>query len=282
MVKVLNWIRRFCSAFVRVSHLVVRPLAVLSLIWFATAAQSSVQTPLPFPPDTSTGRLIVLPGIHNTLIHLDGFMEMARASLPGFDIERRKWGITFLGIRNLRATDHNVSFARNLAAEIAQWRRENPDELLYLMGYSGGGGVASLVLAELPSDVRIDRAILIAPAISVDFPIVEHAAEHVTEFVINFASRKDIQVGLGTRLFGTIDRKYEYAAGFGGFDTESDRLLQWRWTEADQQIGHYGNHVAYLGRRWQRDFLLPVLNPSMSRAALDRLWRERRAAFDTQ
>jgi pimeloyl-ACP methyl ester carboxylesterase len=254
----------------------MRALAILALAWFAAAARSSVQTPQPFPPDASQGRMIVLPGIHNTLFHLDGFIDMARAALPNFEIDRRKWGITFFGIGNLRASERNIAFAQALAEDISRWRSENPDQLLYLMGYSGGGGVASLVLEALPDGVSIDRLILIAPAISTDFPIDRHAREHVAEFVVNFASVKDMQVGLGTRLFGTIDRKYEYAAGYDGFSVMSEQLAQWHWHEADHQIGHYGNHVAYLGRRWQRDFLVPALDPSLSRDRLERYWQARR------
>ncbi len=274
--RALSPLRRFFRAFLRVSHGVMRVLAVAALAWFATAARSSVQTPQPFPPDDAQGRIIVLPGIHNTLFHLNGFIDMARVSLPNFEIDMRKWGVTFLGIRNLRAAEDNNAFARDLADDISRWRRQNPNELLYLIGYSGGGGVASLVLQELPDGVVIDRLILIAPAISAEFPIDQHAREHVLEFVVNFASVKDMQVGLGTRLFGTIDRKYEYAAGFSGFSDVSDQLAQWHWRADDHQIGHYGNHVAYLGRRWQRDFLVPALDPSISRARLEKYWRERR------
>lgn len=220
--------------------------------------------------------MIVLPGIHNTLFHLDGFIDMARVSLPNFRIDRRKWGRTFLGIRNLRAEQENIEAARNLAGDIVRWRREHPDRLLYLMGYSGGGGVASLVLAELPDGITIDRLILIAPAISAEYPIEHYAKEHIRDFVVNFASEKDMQVGLGTRIFGTIDRKYEYAAGYAGFAASFAKLAQWHWRRQDRQFGHRGNHVAYLGRRWQRDFLLPAIDPSISRAELERLWQERR------
>ena len=280
--RALSPIRRCFRAFLRVSHVLMRVLAVVALAWFATAARSSMDTPPPFPPDAAHGRMIVLPGIHNTLFHLNGFFDMARVALPNFEIDRRKWGLTFFGIRNLRAAENNEAFARALADEIAQWRRQNPDRLLYLLGYSGGGGVASLVLEQLPEGVSIDRVILIAPAISADFPIDRHAREHVAEFVVNFASVKDLQVGLGTKLFGTIDRKYEYAAGFDGFSVSSEQLAQWHWSTADHQIGHYGNHVAYLGRRWQREYLLPALDPSVSRARLEQYWHERRGSTVSQ
>ena len=270
---------RIFATLVRLIHPLIRIVAVLSLAWITVAAQSSAETPQPFSPVETAGRIIVLPGIHNTLFHLNGFLDMTRASLPNFEIDRRKWGITFLGIRNLRAEQDNIEFAQAVATDIAQWRSAHPDELLYLIGYSGGGGVAALVLSELPPGVEIDRLILIAPAISADFPIEQHAQEHVREFATNFASRRDLQVGLGTRLFGTIDRKYENAAGYDGFTAESEKLAQWYWDETDRKSGHRGNHVAYLSRRWQRDFLLPALNPLISRAELEQLWRVRRAEF---
>lgn len=248
------------------------------LAWFAFAAGSSQVVEPPFEPNDGRGRLIVLPGIHNTLFHLNGFLEMARLGLPNFVIDRRKWGLPLLGIRNLRAANDNRAFAQRVAADIAAEYRANPQVPIYLMGYSGGGGVAALILEELPEDVTIDRVLLIAPAISAEFAIDRYAAESVSDFVVNFASRKDLQVGLGTHLFGTIDRKYEYSAGYEGFQASSDKLAQWHWRKADRSFGHFGNHISYLGRRWQREFLLPAIDPRQTRAGLERLWQERRAA----
>jgi len=249
----------------------------MAFVWLAYAGGSSHVVQPPFERSDVSGTLILLPGIHNTLFHLNGFVEMVRLGLPNFVVDRRKWGLPFLGIRNLRAAADNRAFARTVAADIAVLRRTQPNAPIYLMGYSGGGGVASLVLEELPDDVALDRLLLIAPAISADFEIDMHAAEHVREFVVNFASRKDLQVGLGTRLFGTIDRKNEYSAGYDGFDVRSEKLGQWHWRETDRRFGHLGNHISYLGRRWQREFLLPAIDPRVTLNALERLWQERRA-----
>lgn len=248
-----------------------------ALLWLAFAAGSYQVVQPPFEPNAASGRLIVLPGIHNTLFHLNGFTEMVRLGLPNFAIDRRRWGLPFFGIRNLRAAQDNRAFAQALASDITALRRTQPEAAIYLMGYSGGGGIAALVLEALPDDVVIDRLLLIAPAISAEFDIDRHAAGNVREFVANFASVKDLQVGWGTRTFGTIDRKYEYSAGYGGFDAHSDKLAQWHWRESDRRFGHFGNHISYLGRRWQREFLLPAIDPTQTRAALDLLWLERRA-----
>ena len=268
------------TALMTAARLAFKALSIVLLGWFAGAAGSYHDVAAPFARSAADGRIIVLPGIHNTLFHLDGFVQMTRLGLPQFSIDMRRWGTPFFGILNLRASDHNREVAQSIASDIAAWRRENPDALLYLMGYSGGGGVVSLVLEELPDGVVIDRLLLIAPAISRGFDIERHARDHVREFVVNFASEKDLQVGLGTRWFGTIDRRYEYAAGYDGFTTEFPALAQWHWREGDRSFGHRGNHIAYLSRRWQRRFLLPALDPDLSREQLEALWRQRREAYD--
>jgi hypothetical protein len=94
----------------------------------------------------------------------------------------------------------------------------------------------------------------------------------VREFVVNYSSERDLQVGWGTDTFGTIDRKHTVSAGAVGFDTADERLLEYRWSAADEPFGHLGNHVAYLGRRWQAAKLLPALDPSVDSGALRARW----------
>lgn len=226
----------------------------------------------PAEPSSAAGRLLILPGVGNTRFHLAGFVEATREQLPNFDVDVRPWGVPFLTIHNLRAHARNMATAGEIAAEIAEWRRAHPDEPFYLVGYSGGGGMATLITAALPSGVRIDRLILVAPAISPDFPIVESVLPHVSEFAANFASDRDLQVGWGTTRFGTIDRKQTASAGAVGFDESNERLLEYQWRPAEVAYGHYGNHLSYLNRRWQDAKLLPVIDPAITADDVRALW----------
>ena len=221
------------------------------------------QAAVPVPADT-TGRLIVLPGVGNTKYHLAPFVERATRQLPGFEIDFRPWGVPFLIIRNIQAEARNAETARQMAREISDWRRAHPDELLYLFGYSGGGGLATLIVSELPDDVTVDRLVLMAPAISPDYPIGERVLSKVKEFAVNYASTYDVQVGWGTRNFGTIDRVDTNGAGAVGFDAKHPDLLQWHWRESYRALGHRGNHRSYLAGRWQYEFLLPAIDPRLS------------------
>ncbi len=225
--------------------------------------------------DRPSGRILVLPGVYNTRFQLAGFVKRAEERLPGFDVEVRRWGTPLLALKNLRAHERNVATAADLAAEIAEWRAAHPDEPFYLVGYSGGGGMAVLVAAALPDGVAIDRLILIAPAISPDYPLEREVLPKVREFVANYASERDLQVGWGTRTFGTIDREHVDSAGAVGFAIDDPKIAQWYWSPADRAFGHRGNHVAYLGRRWQAAALLPALDPDATAETLIHAWRNR-------
>lgn len=259
------------------SRSILRALALLLVCAVATAASGPVRqfdcgAQRAVVPSQAEGRLLILPGVGNTRFHLAGFVAAAEAQLPRFDVEVRTWGVPFMTIHNLRAHERNVATAEAIAAEIAEWRRAHPDAPFYLVGYSGGGGMATLITAALPDDVAIDRLVLVAPAISPDYPLEAEVLPHVREYVVNYASERDLQVGWGTRTFGTIDRKNTDSAGAIGFAEANERLLEYRWSTADEPFGHSGNHLAYLSGRWQAAKLLPVLDPSVGPEALRAQW----------
>jgi pimeloyl-ACP methyl ester carboxylesterase len=220
------------------------------------------------------GRVLIMPGVGNTQFHLAGFVERLRQQLPNFEVEVRPWGAPFRMIENLQAEERNFSTAAEVAADLAAWRRAHPDEKLYVVGYSGGGGMVTLVTSALPDGVAIDRLILVAPAISPDYPLEERVLPHVNEFVANFASALDLQVGWGTRAFGTIDRKNTVSAGAVGFELADPKLLQHIWSADDIPFGHLGNHLSYLNGRWQRAKLLPALDPSLSLDQVRARWAQ--------
>ena len=125
------------------------------------------------------GRLIVLPGIRNTKFHLSDLVRASGRLLPGFSVEIQRWGVPLLGLYNLSAVERNESTAQGIASDIASWRRTHRNEKIYLIGYSGGGGMAAMVLRALPYDVSVDRLILVAPAISRSFAIETTMLQHV-------------------------------------------------------------------------------------------------------
>jgi pimeloyl-ACP methyl ester carboxylesterase len=256
---------------------VLRALALLLVCAVATASDAPARrwdcgAAEPAAPSQVEGRLLILPGVGNTRFHLADFVATAERQLPRFEVDVRTWGVPFMTIHNLRAHERNVATAEKIAADIADWRRANPGVPFYLVGYSGGGGMATLVTAALPEDISIDRLVLVAPAISPDYPLANDVLPQVREYVVNYASERDLQVGWGTRTFGTIDRKKTASAGAIGFASSHERLLEYRWSSADEPFGHAGNHLAYLNARWQAAKLLPALDPSVDADSLRARW----------
>ena len=213
-----------------------------------------------------------MPGVFNARWHLKPLAHLIRRHLPGVDVEIRSWGTPFRPLKNLSAERRNVRIAGDIAHALTGWRLERPTELLEVVGFSGGGGLATLVASALPVSVSIDRLILVAPAIGPGYPVIEAVVPHVREFVAVFASRADCQVGWGTRVFGTIDRKRTPSAGAVGFDAVHPKVLQWQWSPAALRQGHFGNHLSYLRPRWQRATLWPAIDPAVDAKALTARW----------
>jgi pimeloyl-ACP methyl ester carboxylesterase len=218
------------------------------------------------------GHVLALPGIFNTRFQLAPLVRSIERRLPCFDVEIGRWGVPLRGLHNLTAFERNLQTAARIAADLAARRLRQPRAPLYLMGFSGGGGMATLVTAALPAGLLIDRLILVAPAISPRFPILTAVLPRVREFVACYASKRDLQVGLGTEVFGTLDRERTKSAGAVGFEVVHPKLLQWHWSPPARRDGHYGNHLSYLCARWQERALSPAFDPAVDVASLRALW----------
>jgi pimeloyl-ACP methyl ester carboxylesterase len=218
------------------------------------------------------GRILVLPGVYNTRLPFTPLARFLGERLPNLHVDIRPWGTPLRPFHNLAARARNLATAERIAREVARWRVEHAGELLYVIGFSGGGGLATLVAAALPTSITIDRLILVAPAISPNVGVVATVLPHVREFIAVFTSARDLQVGWGTRVFGTIDRVRTASAGAIGFPESHPRLLQWSWSSAALGQGHHGNHLSYLRPRWQRTTLWPAIDPATHADALRAQW----------
>ena len=257
---------------------VVKALALLLLCAAAIAADGPAQRwdcgPAPeAAPSQAQGRLLILPGVGNTRFHLAGFVAAAEAQLPRFDVEVRPWGVPFMTIHNLRAHERNTATAAAIAAEIATWRRANPDAPFYLVGYSGGGGMATLVTAALARrrrhrSARARRARDLT-GLSARRPTSCRTCASTSS--TTRASAICRSGGARARSARSIART-RASAGAIGFAAAHERLLEYHWSAADAPFGHAGNHLAYLSGRWQAAKLLPALDPLVGAEALRARW----------
>ena len=181
------------------------------------------------------------------------------------------WSIGPLGlwVTDLVARRRNRKRARELAEVIATYRARRPDRPVVLIGHSGGGGLAAWVLEALPAGCQVDRAILLAPALAPHYNL-SRALRGVRENLYVGYSWADFGLmGLGTSLFGSIDRHHGPCAGLVGFRLTGDlepaeraayaRVRQIGWGRRLMRYGHFGDHTGWTNTRFAREFLAPVV-----------------------
>jgi pimeloyl-ACP methyl ester carboxylesterase len=207
--------------------------------------------------------IFILPGVANTTLQMTGLCSVLAEANPRARIEVRPWGQPWRSIHNLQNFPENLETAARFAEELAQLRQAHPHRRLDVVGYSGGAGMALFTVAALPEETHIDRLVLLAAAISPAYQVDSQVLPHITDFVVNFRSPLDVQVGWGTKRFGTMDRHLCYSAGRSGFDVADPRLLEVPWTLPMVIHGHFGNHWSYLHPLWQRRFVAPALNQQL-------------------
>jgi len=220
------------------------------------------------------GKIILLPGISNQNRELRPLADALKAKRPDVAVDAIRWGPPLQLLDNLTDIDANRAVAQQLADEIAAYRRDNPGSFFEIVGFSGGGGLAALIVDALPEGVMIDRLVLVAAAISPEFPVGARLAPHVREVIVNFYSPLDQTVNVGTTLFGTIDRVHTASAGHTGFDIDDPKLVQVRWEPEMIWSGHLGSHVYYQSEAWQRKYLLPWVDPAAPISIMVAAWHK--------
>lgn len=170
-------------------------------------------------------------------------------------------------LANLTEYEHNRRRAVEIASEIVHYQRQHPGAPVDLIGYSGGGGLAVFVAEALPERARLRLVILVQAAISPDYDL-RPALRRIDVRLVNLYSPLDALVlGVGTSVFGTMDRKNVSAAGSVGFDVEravSDPSLRYKLEQVPWRLealltGHLGTHLGKAAYEWNRRYVVPYL-----------------------
>jgi pimeloyl-ACP methyl ester carboxylesterase len=131
-------------------------------------------------------------------------------------------------LKDLRDTHYVLTRAEELAQEIHQVKAADPDRPIYLVGHSGGAGLA-LAAAELLPPASLERIILLSAAVAPNYDL-RPALRATCREIVSFNSCIDrFWLCWGTSHFGTIDRVYGPSAGLDGFVVPSDLDEESRW-----------------------------------------------------
>jgi pimeloyl-ACP methyl ester carboxylesterase len=260
-----------CS--LRHSRLGVGRLLMLAAVGLCATGCSLPATSIKTPNRVSQGYVVILPGIEGaSLLNSDIAKGLADGGVPS-SIEVYDWttGSWLLAGVNLRFYWRNEREARKIVNKIVSYQDMHPGKPVHLIGHSAGGGVAVLVLENLPANRQITSAILLAPAIAPDYDL--RRALRRTQFgIYNYYSSYDVGwLKAGTTIMGTVDGSHCSAAGAVGFtapwglDQEdrrlyAERLHQQRYTRQMAASGHTGGHLGWANRKFVAEWLAPVLD----------------------
>jgi pimeloyl-ACP methyl ester carboxylesterase len=170
------------------------------------------------------GLVIILPGIEGKSSLNEHIRQGLVAAGVDCAIEIHQWGLLVPVIKlfaNQVNVPGNYSAGRQIAKVIATYQDRYPDNSVYLIGHSGGGGIAVFALEALekmPGNHRITGAVLLSPSISASYNL-SVALKHTRLGIANFYNESDVALlGLGTTILGNVDGWRGAAAGRASFD----------------------------------------------------------------
>jgi pimeloyl-ACP methyl ester carboxylesterase len=150
--------------------------------------------------------------------------------------------------------------------------RADPRTRIYLSGHSGGTAIAVWALERLPPDVKVDTLLLIASALSPTYDL-SPALRRVRGRAYALHSPYDPVLGIGTRMFGTIDGIRTDAAGRVGFTpppTAADPPQYAKLTTVGYgpgwiRLSNIGDHIGPMMRPFAREVIAPLLQTGVLR-----------------
>ena len=207
----------FCRGLQSLLSILLAPLGRI----VATYHQS-----LSCPRRMENGLIVILPGIEgcssiNESIARGLVAAELSHSIQIIDWRRfRPWNPLHLAMQR-----HNRTQARVVADLIIKYQRNFPGQPVHLIGHSAGAGMALFVLENLQENQAVTSVTLMAAAVSRRFDVTS-LLSRTKAGIWNFYSPLDLPtVGLGTIIFGTMDRRHSISAGALGFITSDSNSL---------------------------------------------------------
>jgi pimeloyl-ACP methyl ester carboxylesterase len=168
----------------------------------------------------AVGLIVILPGIEgespmNHNIRRGFERAGVQAAMPIFN-----WGrpipIAGMMLNQMDVIGNRMAGAR-VARMVRQYQESYPDRPVYLVGHSGGGGIAVFAAESMPEDTQVEGLVLLSASISRGYDLTK-ALEHCRCGIVNFYNPQDVGLlAVGTTLTSTVDGVRGPSAGLEGF-----------------------------------------------------------------
>ena len=174
------------------------------------------------------GLVIILPGIEgessNNFDIRSGLVQAGCMRAIGI----YNWGFPVPGLlglwENQTDTARDREEGEKIANRIAEYKSQFPNKPVYIIGHSGGGGVAVFAAESLPDNCKIEGLILLSASLSNDYNLTTALAK-CKNGILNFYSPRD-GILPATEIIGNVDGGHSPSAGLTGFIGSYPRLFQ--------------------------------------------------------
>jgi pimeloyl-ACP methyl ester carboxylesterase len=208
------------------------------------------------------GVVFILPGIEGKGLLSDNLQTGLRQAGVPYGLAIYQWGrpVPVLGpILNQVDVVSNRAVADLLAERIVQYREAHPQGKVYLVGHSGGGGIAVFTAEALPAGTQVDGIVLLSASVSSLYNC-DKALAHSRSGIVNFWSSGDVAfLVIGTSVAGNVDGLHGPAAGAVGFSRSVPGLYQVQWTPQMSGSGNLGGHMDTTGTQFVSQYVAPWL-----------------------
>ncbi|MFO1043019.1 MAG: hypothetical protein U0941_14610 [Planctomycetaceae bacterium] len=175
-------------------------------------------------------------------------------------------GNRFLFLFHLRGWKRNNRVAHTLAQRIVDYQKQYPGRPVWIVGHSGGGGMALLTAAALPAEHPLTGLVMLATAVSPEFDIRRALANVRTSIWNHYSWFDAFFLRLGTTVVGTLDGRHCCAAGAAGLRgphieeaVANGRLIQVRWNWRMLFQFNLGEHFGCVHRVFVAEEIAPLI-----------------------
>jgi len=173
----------------------------------------------------ANGLVVILPGIEgeSSLNHdIRRGLDYAgiNCALPIYSWGRPVPGLGML-LNQMDFLGNRLAGLR-IAKMIEQYQDDHPGAPVYVVGHSGGGGVAVFVAEGLAEGRQVDGLVLLSASIWAGYDATK-ALGRCRNGIVNFYNASDVGLlGVGTTVMGNVDGMRGPSAGLIGFDAPKD------------------------------------------------------------
>ncbi|MCD4823283.1 MAG: hypothetical protein K8S55_01640 [Phycisphaerae bacterium] len=207
-----------------------KPAIFLCLLAAGCGDELNMQYTTPAMKDR--GMVYILPGIQGVDYHYKNIRRGLIGSGINCAIKIHPWGCQIPGLNllvNETDTRGDHQWGAKIAAEIAAYQQAYPDRPVYIIGQSGGAGVAVFcaeALTTTPGAKPINGMVLLDASVSVTYDLTR-ALSICYEGIVNFYNPRDVALlQAGTAMFGNVDGGHGNSAGRIGFTRKYAKLYQ--------------------------------------------------------